>query len=104
MTSPLRPAAGDTAAVGENGLDRLLDRQRDLSTALGAVGARTNSVDQATTNSLTRRDEIVAYRSSIVDVDFAEAALELTAAETAYQAVLAATARLQRTSLLDYLG
>lgn len=95
---------GDTAAVGGSGLDRLLDRQRDLTTALGAVGARTNSVDHATTNAVARRDEIVAYRSSIVDVDFAEAALELTAAETAYQAVLAATARLQRTSLLDYLG
>ena len=96
--------SGDTAAVGGSGLQRLLDRQRDLTNALGAVGARTNSVEHAATHSANRRDEIIAYRSSIVDVDFAEAAVELTAAETAYQAVLAATARLQRTNLLDYLG
>lgn len=96
--------AGDTATVGGDGLQRLLDRQADLTDALGAVGARTNSVDHAVTTSTTRRDELLAYRSSIVDIDFAEAAVELTAAETAYQAVLAATARLQRTNLLDYLG
>lgn len=96
--------SGDTAAVGGAGLQRLLDRQRDLTDALGAVGARTNNVEHAVTTSTTRRDDLLAYRSSIVDIDFAEAAVELTAAETAYQAVLAATARLQRTNLLDYLG
>jgi flagellar hook-associated protein 3 FlgL len=96
--------SGDTATLGGTGLARLLDRQRDLTSSLGAVGARTNNVDHAVTHSTARRDEILAYRSSIVDIDFAEAALELTAAESAYQAVLAATARLQRTSLLDYLG
>jgi flagellar hook-associated protein 3 FlgL len=96
--------AGDTAAVGGDGLRRLLDRQQDLTNALGAVGARANNVEHAVRTSETRRDELVAYRSSIVDIDFAEAAVELTSAETAYQAVLAATARLQRTNLLDYLG
>lgn len=96
--------SGDTATVGGDGLQRLLDRQQDLTDALGAVGGRTNNVEHALTTSATRRDDLLAYRSSIVDVDFAEAAVELTAAETAYQAVLAATARLQRTNLLDYLG
>jgi len=95
--------SGDTGAVGGDGLRRLLDRQNDIARSLGGVGARTNNIEQTQTLGTTHRDEISAYRSSIVDVDFAAAALELTAAQTAYEAVLAATARLQRTSLLDYL-
>jgi flagellar hook-associated protein 3 FlgL len=95
--------AGDTATIGGSGLQRLLDRQQDIAQTLGGLGARANNIEQTQNLGTARRDEISAYRSSIVDVDFAEAALELTAAQTAYESVLAATARMQQTSLLDYL-
>lgn len=95
--------SGDTATVGGTGLQRLQDRFRDMTQALGAVGSRTNGVESSMVAGTARRDEIRAYRSSIVDADLAETAIELTLAETAYEAVLAATARLQQPSLVDYL-
>ncbi len=95
--------AGDTAAITTGDLDRLRSASGRLSESLGAVGARSNLVTSAREASVSRRDDIRAYRSSIVDADLAETALELTKAETAYQSVLAATARLQLPSLVDYL-
>lgn len=95
--------AGDTATIGTAGLERLQQRHDALSRAIGAVGSRVNTVDHAELDGANRREELLAYRSQLVDVDIAEAAVELTSAETAYEAVLAATARLQRNSLLDYL-
>lgn len=95
--------SGDTAAISGTVLDRLIARSDDVGQALGAVGARTNVVERTITTATARRDEVRAYRSSFVDADLAESTLELTQAETAYQAVLAATMRLQEPSLVDFL-
>ncbi len=94
---------GDVASITTSDLDRLAAASDRLSESLGAVGARSNLVTSAQETSVVRRDEIRAHRSSIVDADLAETALELTKAETAYQAVLAATARLQLPTLVDHL-
>ncbi len=95
--------AGDIAAITNTGLTRIAASEERLSGALGAVGARGNQVSRALTSAQSRRDEIREYRTSIVDADLAETALSLTLAQTAYEAVLAATARLQLPSLVDYL-
>ena len=95
--------AGNIATVSTTDLSRV-DVAADRPTeALGRVGARGNQVTRAEQSGAQRRDEIRAYRSSIVDADLAETALEMTIAETAYESVLAATARLQIPSLVDYL-
>ena len=95
--------AGDIAAITSSGLSRLEAAEGRILESLGSVGARGNQVTTAIGSADVRRDEIRAYRSSIVDADFAQTVLDLTLAETAYQAVLAATARLQLPSLGDYL-
>lgn len=95
--------AGDTASITTTDLTRLADADSRLTEALGAVGARGNQVTNALSAGQARQDEIRSYRSSIVDADLAEMALEMTQAETAYQSVLAATARLQLPNLADYL-
>lgn len=95
--------AGNTTAVSTTDLSRVDVAADRLTEALGRVGARGNQVTRAEESGIQRRDEIRAYRSSIVDIDLAETALELTIAETAYESVLAATARLQTPSLVDYL-
>lgn len=84
-------------------LDRIAAASGRLSEALGGVGARTNQVSNAINLATARRDDIRGHRSSIVDADLAETALEMTQADSAYQAVLAATSRLQRPTLVDYL-
>ncbi|MEM7285178.1 MAG: flagellar hook-associated protein FlgL [Actinomycetota bacterium] len=95
--------AGDAATVGTTDLARVDTAAERLTEALGRVGSRGNQIERALESGTQRRDEIRAYRSSIVDADLAETALELTIAETAYESVLAATARLQIPSLVDYL-
>jgi len=94
---------GDADAISNAALTRIAATEDRLLGALGAVGARGNQVASAVTSATARSYEIQAYRSSIVDVDLAEVALELTLAQTAYEAVLAATARMQLPSLVDYL-
>ncbi len=94
---------GDTASLSGSDLDRIAASSNRISEALGSIGARTNQVTSVTDAARIRLDDIREYRSSIVDADLAETALQLTIAETAYESVLAATARLQLPSLVDYL-
>ncbi len=96
--------AGDIATITTSGLQRVHDATGRLTEALGSVGANGNLVVNALSTGQARQDELRTYRSSIVDMDLAEAAIEVTAAETAYEAVLAATARLQLPNLADYLS
>lgn len=95
--------AGSTAATSTTGLSRLHTASSRLTESLGSVGAKANQVSSALDAGTARRDEVGRYRSSIVDADIAKTALELGLAQTAYEAVLAATARLQLPTLGDYL-
>ena len=95
--------SGDVATITTTDLERIAAASERLAEALGSVGSRSNVVASALSSGQSRRDEIVAYHSSIVNADLAETALELTLAETAYESVLAATSRLQLPNLVDYL-
>lgn len=95
--------AGDVTAISGTDLDRIEAAEERVMGALGTVGARDNQVTRAIGAAETRQDEIRAHRSSIVNADLAQTVLDVTLAENAYQAVLAATARLQLPSLGDYL-
>jgi len=94
---------GDADAISNAALTRIAATEDRLLGALGAVGARGSQVAGAVKSATARSHEIQAYRSSIVDVDLADVALELTLAQTAYEAVLLATGRMQLPSLVDYL-
>jgi flagellar hook-associated protein 3 FlgL len=95
--------SGATTTVS-NDLDRLEARADSIRTALGRVGTLTNEVERSVTTNAIRAEEVRSRRASLVDTDYAEAALELSRNETAYQAALASASRLQQSpSLLDYL-
>jgi flagellar hook-associated protein 3 FlgL len=94
--------SGDEAGlkVELNHLDADLTR---VTSVLGDVGARSNRVDRA---SAAAQDMFLSLTSSLSDienVDLARATMDLKLNEVAYQAGLAATARLVQPSLSDFL-
>jgi flagellar hook-associated protein 3 FlgL len=94
---------GDVAAASTE-LDNIGARHRDVLDSLGTVGALQSQVDQVRAGTEQRRFDTVNQRSALEDVDFAESALELAQAQTAYQAALAAAGRLEMPSLMDFVG
>jgi flagellar hook-associated protein 3 FlgL len=85
-------------------LDNIIARQTDLTNALGSIGGRFNQIELARNQT---EDSVASFRSSrslLEDVDIGAAAVDLKDAEAAYEATLAVVARMQRISLLDFLG
>ncbi|MDY7105268.1 MAG: flagellin [Actinomycetota bacterium] len=95
--------AGDAAASGAE-IDNIKARHQDVLDSLGTVGALQSQVDHVREGTEQRRFDAVSQRSALEDVDFAESALELAQAQTAYEAALAAAARLEMPSLMDFVG
>lgn len=96
--------AGNVAAVGGSHLTDLTARTHDLTSGLATIGARTNQITHARQTGAERLDVIRTNRTSLEDVDFAQAAVDLTMARSAYEAALAATAQLSLPSLARFLG
>lgn len=94
--------SGDQGGLAVDGA--LLQRRADgvLST-LGSVGATTNRVETARLRSLAYADQVRAERSSVEDLDLAEAVLQLTQARNGYEAALGAVAKADLPSLASFL-
>jgi flagellar hook-associated protein 3 FlgL len=95
--------AGDTAAVTGADLAALDARLADVADGLSTVGARTNQVESALETGRSRFDTLRTHRSTLEDADLAESVMDLQMAQSGYQAVLGATARLTMPSLVDFL-
>jgi flagellar hook-associated protein 3 FlgL len=93
---------GDEAAIqaGIDAVERAFDRTQR---AIGALGADERSLDESTIRLATLRRASEARRSSLEDVNMAEAATRMSQADTAYRAALTAVSTAERQSLLDYL-
>jgi flagellar hook-associated protein 3 FlgL len=83
-----------------NGLDGAQSR---LTTALSDVGARANQVDRAIQASKNATLDLTTSLSELENVDIAKATTDMQMNQVAYQAALAATARLTQPSLTDFL-
>ncbi len=70
---------------------------------LGEVGARTRQLDTASANIDSLQNTLQTQRSDLSDADIEKAVSDLASRQTAYQAALLATARLNSLSLTDYL-
>ncbi len=84
-------------------LDNLDARVRNVTDALGEIGARFNRVE---TMKNRANDQIVTLRSSlseVEDIDLPDTIMDLQLQETAYKAALSATARVIQPSLVDFL-
>ena len=90
--------AGIEAAIAD--LDGALSTVLDATTTLGAAGAR---IERATARIGQEIGTLKSALSSVEDVDLTEAMMNLQMQETAYQAALAAFARSNQSSLVDFL-
>jgi len=94
--------AGDSAGLGAP-IDDLHVGLTRVTSALGDVGARYNRVERARQAAEDLTLSLSSSLSQVENVDLARATLDLKLQEVAYQAGLAATARLVQPSLSDFL-
>lgn len=90
--------AGLQTKLGD--LDNALTR---VTSAMGDVGARYNRVERASVAAGDLSLSLTSSLAEVENVDLAKATMELKLNEVAYQAGLAATARLVQPSLSDFL-
>jgi flagellar hook-associated protein 3 FlgL len=81
-------------------LDAAISR---VSSAQATEGATYQQVQRAQTAQTTASTSLTTQLSTIEDVDPAQLAIEVTTANTAYQAALQTTASIRQLSLLDFL-
>ncbi len=91
---------GQNTALPLTELDQCID---EVSSAHGEVGAKIKRLNDTSQRYSAMQVNLASVLSRAVDLDFAEGTSELTAQETIYKAALAAAARINETSLLDYL-
>jgi len=82
----------------------------DVGTALNYLSAQRtffgNSLNQLTANSSNLSQQKLDFQSqdtTLIGIDLAQAATDLSQAQTAYQATLAASSKVLQSTLLDYL-
>ncbi len=94
--------AGDDAGirVALTALNKDLDR---LASSHAEVGTRAKRVDGANQTAIDTELRMKASLSDVEDADLPAVIVDLKMQETAYQASLAATARVMQPSLLDFL-
>jgi flagellar hook-associated protein 3 FlgL len=84
-------------------IQNLSDDSAKISDVQSSIGARTNRVEQSQTAASDAQLSLSNTLSEIENADIAKATVDLQLQEVAYQAALAATARVMQPSLLDFL-
>jgi flagellar hook-associated protein 3 FlgL len=84
-------------------LARLDTAMQALQTAQSTVGARYNQVDQMQQAAGDRIDALTAQLSDVEDIDLPKTLSDMALQQTAYQAALAAGAKVVQPSLVDFL-
>lgn len=93
----------DTFAIGNviGNFNEVIDQ---MSGSIGNIGNRTAHLLQIQGTNKSFKTSLISKMSSLEDADMAEAISNLTREETGLQATLQAGARIQRFSLLNYIG
>jgi flagellar hook-associated protein 3 FlgL len=84
-------------------LDRLDTALQTLQTAQATMGARYNQVTQMQQAANDRIDALTASLSDVEDIDLPKTLSDMALQQTAYQAALAAGAKVVQPSLVDFL-
>jgi flagellar hook-associated protein 3 FlgL len=92
----------DTTALNE-GLKNLDAAGEILKGTMSGVGARYNRVTQMRDSAQDRMLTLKTQLSDVEDVDLPKTIMEMQLQQTAYQAALAASAKVIQPSLIDYL-
>jgi flagellar hook-associated protein 3 FlgL len=94
--------SGDSDALNAN--LKKLDTASDLmKNTLSDVGARYNRIDQMKQSAQDRLLSVTSQLSDVEDVDLPKTIMDMQLQQTAYQAALAASAKVIQPSLIDYL-
>jgi flagellar hook-associated protein 3 FlgL len=94
--------SGDTDGLNTN--LKNLDTASDLmKNTLSDVGARYNRIDQMKQSAQDRLLSVTSQLSDVEDVDLPKTIMDMQLQQTAYQAALAASAKVIQPSLIDYL-
>ncbi|MEU7903095.1 flagellar hook-associated protein FlgL [Actinoplanes sp. NPDC049118] len=94
--------ANDVTAL-RTGQGKLDDASGLIKQTLSDVGARYNRLSQMRESALDRQVTLKSQISDVEDIDLPQTIMEMQLQETAYQAALAATAKVIQPSLIDYL-
>lgn len=94
--------AGDGAAI-DAGLGALAADENRIVVARADIGARTVRVEQATSRAVDAELSLTSALAEIENADLPRTVVDLKMQEVAYQASLAATARVLQPSLVDFL-
>lgn len=95
--------AADVTSLGGARLDELQEVRRSVTAGLGLVGTRTISIEDTLDDLATSSVSLQETVSDLEDVDLVEASIAMSEASLAYEAALAASAQINRVSLLNYL-
>lgn len=95
-------ANGNQAGV-LNAVSELDKANQQVMNVVSDVGMRVSRLDNALSYQERTNDVLKTLLANIQEVDMAKAAVELTSEKTAFEAALAATAKITPISLLDYL-
>jgi len=94
--------SGDTAGI-RTGIDALQADGERLVVARADVGARAARVERAATTAADAELSLTSSLAEIENADLPRTMVDLKMQEVAYQAALAATARVLQPSLVDFL-
>lgn len=94
--------AGSPTAVSAR-LGQLDTSLASMTTAAASVGARYTHVQSLGATSQSRSLELTAQKAGVEEVDLAQALMDLSTQQTAYQAALSAAAKVEAPSLVDFL-
>jgi flagellar hook-associated protein 3 FlgL len=94
--------SGDTAALSAN-MEKLDSATDIMKNAQSSVGARYNRVEQMKTSAQDRLLSVTSQLSDVEDIDLPKTIMDMQLQQTAYQAALAAAAKVIQPSLIDYL-
>lgn len=96
--------AGDTAAIAATDRAALAKDEENLIYHISNNGVTQSRLETAKAASASRFDSVEQMISKEADADLTETLVQLTQAQTAYQAALQSGATLMRLSLMNYLG
>lgn len=92
----------DTTTI-QSEAEKLDTAMKQVSNAVSDVGNRLSRLDSAKTMITQNQNTLSGIMSGTQEVDMIKAATELNQQQTAFEAALAATAKISQLSLLDYL-
>jgi flagellar hook-associated protein 3 FlgL len=102
LTSISAKLRSDPSTLGGD-LAKIDTLQLGLSGQQALAGARSQQIQATQTAGVATTIQLKSQLSDLQDIDLANTIVDMTTAQTAYQAALATTAKIRQISLMDYL-